>query len=171
MRQLRTYSSPESLPIFETMRLIAAPVVAAWLFCLCTASSAGQAIYKCVAGGKVSYQADPCPDGSPVKRPTVEQLNRERRQRQSEAAVAPGGSPVKAAAPSAASVSGAGEPAFPVGRTAAPAAPASAFRCDGRRFCSQMTSCREAMFFLANCPGVLMDGDHDGIPCEDQWCH
>ncbi|WP_374491127.1 excalibur calcium-binding domain-containing protein [Zoogloea sp.] len=44
------------------------------------------------------------------------------------------------------------------------------FRCDGRTRCSQMTSCEEAKFFLANCPGVKMDGDRDGRPCEDQWC-
>jgi hypothetical protein len=23
---------------------------------------------------------------------------------------------------------------------------------------------------LLNCPGVKMDGDHDGVPCEKQWC-
>jgi hypothetical protein len=44
------------------------------------------------------------------------------------------------------------------------------FRCDGRMYCSQMTSCEEAKFFLQNCPGVKMDGDGDGIPCESQWC-
>ena len=46
----------------------------------------------------------------------------------------------------------------------------SAFRCDGRTYCSQMTSCAEATYFLQNCPGVKMDGNHDGIPCEKQWC-
>lgn len=48
--------------------------------------------------------------------------------------------------------------------------PASSFRCDGRTHCSQMTSCEEATFFLKNCPGVKMDGEGDGIPCERQWC-
>lgn len=43
-------------------------------------------------------------------------------------------------------------------------------KCDGRTHCSQMTSCAEATFFLKNCPGVLMDGNHDGVPCEQQWC-
>lgn len=43
-------------------------------------------------------------------------------------------------------------------------------RCDGRLHCSQMTSCAEATFFLKNCPGTQMDGDGDGIPCEQQWC-
>jgi hypothetical protein len=44
------------------------------------------------------------------------------------------------------------------------------FHCDGRVYCSQMTSCNEATFFLENCPGAKMDGDRDGIPCERQWC-
>jgi len=42
------------------------------------------------------------------------------------------------------------------------------FRCDGRVHCSEMRSCDEAEFFLAHCPGVKMDGDRDGIPCEDK---
>ena|SRR5580765_6642747 len=45
-----------------------------------------------------------------------------------------------------------------------------AFSCDGRVYCSQMTSCAEARYFLRHCPGVKMDGDHDGVPCETQWC-
>ncbi|GAB3766743.1 cold shock domain-containing protein [Ramlibacter monticola] len=49
-------------------------------------------------------------------------------------------------------------------------ASASPFRCDGRTQCSQMTSCAEATFFLRNCPGTKMDGDGDGVPCEQQWC-
>ena len=48
--------------------------------------------------------------------------------------------------------------------------PAVQFRCDGRTHCSQMTSCAEATYFLRNCPDTKMDGDHDGIPCEQQWC-
>ena len=46
----------------------------------------------------------------------------------------------------------------------------SPYRCDGRTHCSQMTSCAEATYFLRNCPDVEMDGDHDGVPCEQQWC-
>jgi cold shock CspA family protein len=45
------------------------------------------------------------------------------------------------------------------------------FSCDGRTHCSQMKSCEEAKFFLRNCPGTQMDGDGDGIPCEQQWCN
>jgi hypothetical protein len=46
----------------------------------------------------------------------------------------------------------------------------TAFSCDGRTHCSQMTSCAEATYFLKNCPNVVMDGDNDGVPCERQWC-
>ncbi|WP_305404849.1 excalibur calcium-binding domain-containing protein [Photobacterium leiognathi] len=41
------------------------------------------------------------------------------------------------------------------------------FTCDGRQYCSQMTSRKEAEFFLENCPDTKMDGDLDGIPCEN----
>lgn len=47
---------------------------------------------------------------------------------------------------------------------------AVAYRCDGRTRCNQMTSCEEATYFLRHCPGVTMDGDADGVPCEEQWC-
>lgn len=45
------------------------------------------------------------------------------------------------------------------------------FKCDGRTHCSQMTSCAEAEYFLKHCPGVQMDGNGDGEPCEQQWCN
>lgn len=41
------------------------------------------------------------------------------------------------------------------------------FQCDGRQHCSQMTSRAEAEFFLRNCPNTKMDGDNDGVPCEN----
>ncbi|WP_108945371.1 excalibur calcium-binding domain-containing protein [Shewanella halifaxensis] len=45
------------------------------------------------------------------------------------------------------------------------------FRCEaGKTHCSQMRSCDEAMFYLRNCPGTIMDGDGDGLPCERQHC-
>ena len=50
-------------------------------------------------------------------------------------------------------------------------APEGQFKCDGRTYCSQMTSCAEATYFLKTCPGTKMDGDNDGIPCEQQWCN
>ena len=49
--------------------------------------------------------------------------------------------------------------------------PNNTFKCDGRTYCSQMTSCEEAKFFLKNCPNPKMDGNNDGTPCERQWCH
>jgi hypothetical protein len=47
----------------------------------------------------------------------------------------------------------------------------NSYHCDGRVYCSSMTSCEEAKFFLNNCPNVKMDGNHDGVPCESQWCN
>jgi hypothetical protein len=44
------------------------------------------------------------------------------------------------------------------------------FSCDGRTRCTQMTSCEEATYFIQHCPNTTMDGDHDGLPCEQQWC-
>jgi endonuclease YncB( thermonuclease family) len=64
-------------------------------------------------------------------------------------------------------------PAPPTTRPATPATPAvqaATYRCDGRTRCSQMRSCDEAKFFLQHCPGVQMDGNRDGVPCESQWC-
>ncbi len=47
---------------------------------------------------------------------------------------------------------------------------APSFKCDQRKHCSQMKSCAEAVYFLDHCPGVLMDGDNDRKPCEEQLC-
>ena len=60
----------------------------------------------------------------------------------------------------------------PIAAPARPAVDAEAAnrRCDGRTHCSQMTSCEEATWFLAHCEGAKMDGDHNGVPCEQQWC-
>ena len=46
----------------------------------------------------------------------------------------------------------------------------SPYSCDGRIYCSQMTSCDEATWFIEHCPGTKMDGGNDGVPCESQWC-
>jgi hypothetical protein len=54
---------------------------------------------------------------------------------------------------------------------AAQSVPEGRFKCDGRTYCSQMTSCAEAKYFLQNCPGTKMDGNNDGVPCEKQWCN
>jgi hypothetical protein len=54
---------------------------------------------------------------------------------------------------------------------AAPVAATSSYQCDGRTHCSQMRSCAEAKYFIQHCPNTKMDGDRDGIPCENQWCN
>ena len=56
------------------------------------------------------------------------------------------------------------------GAAPAPTLADAGYRCDGRTRCSQMRSCAEATWFLRHCPGVQMDGNHDGVPCERQWC-
>ncbi len=43
------------------------------------------------------------------------------------------------------------------------------FQCQGKVWCSQMSSYEEAVFYLRNCPGTKMDGDGDGDPCEQQF--
>ena len=74
--------------------------------------------------------------------------------------VAPAGRASEAASP-------AGQPLLDL----APSRAATASHvCDGRQHCFPMTSCAEATYFLKNCPGTKMDGDHDGVPCEDQLC-
>jgi hypothetical protein len=100
--------------------------------------------YKCETNGSVQYQQTPCPSKELRKPPTVGELNTERRKR---LAVPKESAPLV---------------------TSPQAAPTS--QCDGRTMCSQMTSCAEAKYFLAHCPGVKMDGNHDGVPCEMQWC-
>ena len=45
------------------------------------------------------------------------------------------------------------------------------FQCEPKKtYCSQMSSCEEALFHQQKCGGTKMDGDNDGIPCERQWC-
>jgi Excalibur calcium-binding domain len=102
---------------------------------------------KCVVNGSVTFQQGPCPSDQVRKPPTIQELNAEEKKR-------------RAAKEGAASV----KPA-----SSAPAM-STGFRCDGRTHCSQMKSCAEAKYFLANCPRVTMDGDGDGTPCEQQWC-
>lgn len=102
---------------------------------------------KCMVNGTVTYQQAPCPSGQVRKPPTTQELNAEEKRRRAAAAAA-------------------------VPEMVAPAAPTASggFSCDGRQYCSQMKSCAEAKYFLANCPDVKMDGDKNGIPCEKQWC-
>jgi len=45
------------------------------------------------------------------------------------------------------------------------------YSCQGKQHCSQMVSCKEARYYLKNCPNVKIDGNNDGEPCESQWCN
>ena len=40
------------------------------------------------------------------------------------------------------------------------------FTCGSKRYCRDMTSCEEAMFYLQQCGLTRLDGDSDGVPCE-----
>ena len=141
------------------------------------APEAGTPVYKCSKNGSVTYQNDPCPTDEPRKLPTVEQLNAERQKKLRETSSRVPSSPATAPKAQLSSSPGANPRSQPpsekerLNTSAAPvvSAPAS-YKCDGRIHCSQMTSCLESKYFLINCPGVKMDGDRDGIPCEEQWC-
>ncbi|AMM26755.1 calcium-binding protein [Variovorax sp. PAMC 28711] len=124
---------------------LAFTVVAGLLFAASAVAAAP--VSKCVVNGTITYQQGPCAPEAGRKQPTVQELNTEEKKRR------------------AAVVS------IPADKVAPPVAvgPAS-FNCDGRKYCSQMKSCAEAKYFLAHCPAVKMDGDGNGIPCEQQWC-
>lgn len=142
-----------------------------------TPARAATPVHKCVIDGTVTFQSDPCPSGQARPAPTVQQLNAEERRRRDAASAARGASPPPSragtGAPGAtpAAVQPGSRPQEKRASSEAPARSTPGFRCDGRRHCSQMTSCAEAKYFLSNCPGVEMDGDGDGIPCERQWCN
>ena len=104
-------------------------------------------LHKCTVNGTVTYQQGPCPSDQARKTPTIQELNAESKKKRESAASAPTKTPAPANPPAA-----------------------TGFSCDGRTSCSQMKSCAEATYFLANCPGAKMDGDKNGIPCEKQWC-
>lgn len=44
--------------------------------------------------------------------------------------------------------------------------PKQEFTCGTKMFCSQMTSCEEARFYLNQCNKKTLDADSDGTPCE-----
>jgi len=128
-----------------------------------SAAHAGLPFNKCEINGTIQYQELPCPSSEVRRQPTVEEFNAARQKRLAQEKAA-----AKVPQPSERSVA----PADPFGSsTAARSLQASqAFQCDGRKYCSQMHSCEEAKYFLAHCPDVKIDGDHDGIPCEEQLC-
>lgn len=151
-----------------------------WAFGLATLLTpllpqAAPPIYKCTNNGSVTLQATPCPVGTPGKAPTVAQLNADRQKRLQEAelsaaenatAVQKGQFAIGSSGALASAKPGGSGGQTPMDNKSAPAS----FHCDGRLYCSQMSSCAEAKAFLQHCPGVKMDGDFDGIPCETQWC-
>ena len=138
-----------------------------------------QQMYKCKVNGTVTYQQDPCPVGQVRKPPTLQELNAGEKKRREAAALAAEKSGVTPAVTQEKTATQLQNPQSSQSSekfTPTPFNPptastsSSSFSCDGRKHCSQMKSCAEAHFFLANCPGVKMDGDKDGIPCEEQWC-
>jgi hypothetical protein len=49
----------------------------------------------------------------------------------------------------------------------APRHVAASYSCAPRKTCSQIRSCNEALWYLANCSwGPRLDADSDGSPCE-----
>ena len=44
--------------------------------------------------------------------------------------------------------------------------PGGALSCGQKRYCREMSSCEEAVFYLKNCGVGSLDGDRDGVPCE-----
>lgn len=135
------------------------------------APAAGVPAYnKCIVNGTTTYQREACPSGEPRKDPTVEQLNAERKKQQRPLQADKATAAVAAPSGRAAASERVSEQAQASFVEKPPAAPAQPSRCDGRTSCSQMTSCAEAKYFLSHCPGVKMDGDGDGVPCEQQWC-
>lgn len=137
------------LPFLVPLAALAATLVLA-------VAPARAATYRCTVQGTVTFQQSPCAAEGPSRGPTVEELNAEEKRRR---------------AARAASAPASGRALAQAGLIPAGAPPAAAgFRCDGRTRCSQMHSCAEARYFLSHCPGVQMDGNHDGVPCEKQWC-
>lgn len=137
-------------------------LLAVLALCAALPLHAGPVIHKCQVNGATVYQQVPCPPDEARRQPTAAELNAERKRRLAQAAS------------EAASANSPPRIPLPKSSSAAPTAPARAttpaYRCDGRKHCSQMRSCEEAHHFLRHCPGVEMDGDGDGIPCERQWC-
>ena len=152
----------------KVLRLV--PVMALMAGLLTAALPArAQLMFKCVNGGQVTYQQTPCPGTGPVRSLQADRAEAERRQRDPRPAVAAAASTAPPGRPPATAPAISTPPTAATVPAVLPTAP-SRWRCDGRRHCSQMSSCEEAKFFLANCPGVKMDGNHDGVPCEKQWC-
>jgi hypothetical protein len=140
-------------------------------------SIAAAQLHKCISNGSVTYQNTPCPAGDPRKQPTVNELNAERKRKLDrsveQSRISKSATTGIPTTPRNATTSA--RPEFTGtdldNRDGKPTlSPTPTYKCDNRRYCSQMTSCAEATYFLTNCPGVKMDGNNDGVPCEQQWC-
>ncbi len=127
-------------------------------------------MYKCMVNGTVTYQQDPCPTGQVRKPPTVQELNAAEKKRREAVVIATPEKPAAVEEKSAVNPQRSEKITPTASSSPTASTPSGSFSCDGRKHCSQMKSCAEANYFLANCPGVKMDGDKDGIPCEEQWC-
>jgi hypothetical protein len=139
-----------SLTLALTNFLIASPDAAAQVF-------------KCEVNGTVHYQQVPCQSSQASKPPAVEELNAERqKQMKQEKERSPN--------PKVLTLPVASPESLEKVAAQVPASQPSSFKCDSRKYCTQMVSCAEAKYFLSNCPSVKMDGDGDGIPCEEQLC-
>ena len=156
-----SYAPTPVEPPKHVMRQVVPTAILLMSLLVPASSMAASPVHKCEVNGKVTYQNGPCPSGGHAPRPTIEQLNAERMKR--------------AAGAASASVTGTTKAEATPKPAAPPAMPQSeiksGFRCDGRKYCSQMTSCAEAKYFLSHCPGVKMDGDGNRVPCERQWCN
>jgi endonuclease YncB( thermonuclease family) len=51
----------------------------------------------------------------------------------------------------------------------APSSGTAGLSCGSKRYCTQMSSCAEAQFYFRQCGLSRLDGDRDGVPCE-QLC-
>lgn len=138
---------------------------------------AASPVFKCASNGKITYQSTPCPSGERRDAPTVDQLNAERQNRLRQVGITPptsqassGGGELSSTSSDASRSSSLSVKERPPAAVTPLASPINSFKCDGRTHCSQMTSCLEAKYFLKHCPSVKMDGDGDGIPCEQQLC-
>lgn len=127
-------------------------------------------MYKCMVNGTVTYQQDPCPTGQVRKPPTVQELNAAEKKRRDAVVISTPEKPAAVEEKMAVNPQRSEKLTPTASSSPTASTPSGSFSCDGRKHCSQMKSCAEANYFLANCPGVKMDGDKDGIPCEEQWC-
>ncbi|MBY0411322.1 MAG: excalibur calcium-binding domain-containing protein [Burkholderiaceae bacterium] len=151
--------------------------IAVVIFTTALSTGAIAQVYKCVSNGSTTYQNTPCPAIEQREQPSVEQLNLERKKKLAQSSEAPINSSASAVQAAPAEQKNIKAPVTETSRTNRydqpyknPQLQSQRFSCDRRKYCSQMTSCAEAKYFLSNCPGVNMDGNKDGIPCEQQWC-